>query len=67
MRVDFLQGKMAICKPHTILEAAKKKLDCRVRLLAVWTFEVTILDNRDEGAARADQMISRADWTRELE
>jgi hypothetical protein len=53
MEMNFLQRTMAINKPYATLEVVQEQLDCRSRLLAVWTLEITILGDRDASVRRA--------------
>src|SRR6266508_160119 len=57
--MHFFQREVAIDKPDAARESVEQQLDRRRRLLAVWTFEIAILGDRDRGVRRADRVIGR--------
>jgi hypothetical protein len=63
---DFPPAEMAINKPYAALEVVQEQLDCRSRLLAVWTLEITIPGDRDASIRQAAQVIGRVRWNRQL-
>src|SRR3954451_14172444 len=63
----FCQGKVAEYEAHALCEAAQQHFDCRERLSAHRTFEVSVLHERDPRRFRTFDMVSLVDWYGELQ
>src|SRR5688500_9653345 len=57
MRVDLFEWKVAEYDPYTIGEAPEQQRNSGRCLLAVRTFEIAVLDDRDRRAARAADVV----------
>jgi hypothetical protein len=65
--MHFLQRKVPVSEPHAAGETLEQQLHRRLCLLAVWAFEVTVLDHGSDGVRRSDHVIDRPDGNCELE
>ena len=57
MRVDLLERKVAIGEANPAREMMEEELDRRRGLLAIRTFEIAVLDDRDRRIRWPDGMI----------
>ena len=67
MRMDVLQRKIAKCEPYAPGKPLEQQLQGRLRLPAVRTLEITVLDERHGRVLGAHYVIDRRDRDRELE
>src|SRR6516225_6877664 len=66
MRMHLFERKMPVHETHTAGETLQQHLHRRLRLFAVGTLEIAVLDHRCHSVRRADHVIDGADGNCEL-